>query len=391
LGFFASGVAAGIKPDAQLDLALVTSEPPAQMAAVFTQNVVKAAPVIYSLGQQAKKHLAQAVLINSGNANACTGAQGMTDVLACTAALAQSLPGAAQQTWAASTGVIGVALPTQALISAVPSLVRGLTADARGATKAAQAILTTDRVAKMASLQVRAAGRSYHIGAMAKGAGMIHPNMATMLAVVSCDAPLTRAQCRRLLLPAIKASFNAACVDGDTSTNDCVFFLANGAKGGHIAPHSAAEAKLGEALAAVCMQLAEAIVTDGEGASKLLVFDVLGARTNAQAQQIARCVVSSPLVKTALTGADPNWGRIVAAAGRAGVAFDPNALMLQVGAVKLVARGCEVPNAAPRAQRLMRHKRVHMTLRVGDADGQGRALGCDLTHGYVDINAHYRS
>lgn len=390
-GFAASGVAAGIKARNQLDMALVTSDRPAQVGAVFTQNIVKAAPVLYCMRRIKAKQAVRAVLLNSGNANACTGPQGMRDVTACVRALGHAAACSPSDVLVASTGVIGVALPTPALVAAMPKLVLSLSTKARGAKACANAILTTDRVAKWAAVPVHHAARTYYVGGMAKGAGMIHPNMATMLAVLTCDAPLSRAQCQRLLQPAITTSFNAISVDGDTSTNDCVFLLANGAQGGQVPPHSAIEQKLGRAIAEVCMRLAEAIVIDGEGAQKLLVFDVVGAATHAKAQQLARCIVTSPLVKTALTGGDPNWGRIIAAAGRAGVAFNPDRVALHVGDVALVADGCEVSGAPRRAARLMQRKRVHMTLSVGAGQGRGRAMGCDLAHAYVDINAHYRT
>lgn len=333
----------------------------------------------------------RAVLLNSGNANACTGRAGDEAARRSAAAVAGGLGCSASEVLIASTGVIGVRFPARRLFAAVPAVLGAARTDARGARDAARAIMTTDTRAKQAAARVRIGGTSYTVGGMAKGAGMIHPQMATMLAVLTTDAPLANAQAQRLLRSAGDDTFNALTVDGDTSTNDCVFLLANGAAGGRIAPGSPAEAKFAAALRRVCAELAEAVAADGEGATKVLVVQVRGARTARDARQIARTIAASNLVKTAVHGGDPNWGRVLAAAGRAGVKLDPAALDLSIGGHCVARHGAAHPAGERGAAQHLRGRRVEMVLDLGAGAATGTALGSDLSAGYVRINAHYRS
>jgi glutamate N-acetyltransferase/amino-acid N-acetyltransferase len=307
------------------------------------------------------------------------------------AAVARALGIRPRDVVVASTGVIGVPFPTPRLLVSLPGLVARLAVGPRAARRAARAIMTTDTVPKEHAVRVRAAGRTYTVGGMAKGAGMIHPDMATMLAVLTTDAPLGRAQAMRLLRAANAGSFNALTIDGDTSTNDCVVLLANGAAGGRVPRGSAAEAAVARALGAVCQRLAEAVARDGEGARKLLVVRVSGARTQTEARVAARTVASSMLVKTAVHGGDPNWGRVLAAAGRSGARFDPRAVSLAIGGHVVAQGGAARPAGERPAARHLRGRRVEMDLVLGRGMGRAVAYGSDLSAEYVAINAHYRS
>jgi glutamate N-acetyltransferase/amino-acid N-acetyltransferase len=331
------------------------------------------------------------VLLNSGNANACTGEHGARVARASATAVAGLLGTRSSQVLVASTGVIGVPLPAERLLAAVPGLVRRLAATPAAARRAARAIMTTDTTPKEHAVRVRAGTRSYVVGGVAKGAGMIHPDMATLLAVVTTDAPLGRAQAHRLLRAAVDRSFNALTVDGDTSTNDCVLLLANGRAGGEVRPGSAAEAAVARALGAVCDNLAEAVAADGEGARKLLRVRVAGARSDLEARRVARTVAASMLVKTAVHGGDPNWGRVLAAAGRSGAKLDPRALDLRIGGHLVARRGAAHPAGERAAARHLRGRRIEMDLRIGRGPGAALALGSDLSADYVRINAHYRT
>ena len=391
-GFTAAAASAGIKPGTRRDdVALVLSDRPAVAAAVFTTNLVQAAPVVWSRAVVRRGRPVRAVLLNSGNANACTGRAGSQAARRSAAALAGACGIATSEILLASTGVIGVPLPIARLEAVIPDLVVAPARSKRAGTAAARAIMTTDTKVKEHALRVLAGNFIYTVGGMAKGSGMIHPQMATMLAVLTTDAPLGRAQAARLLRPAVEDSFNAVTVDGDTSTNDCVFLLANGAAGGRIAAGSATEKALAAAIKAVCRQLAEEVAADGEGAAKLLVVRVEGARSQREALQVARTIAASMLVKTAVHGGDPNWGRVLAAAGRAGVHLDPQGLDLRIGG-HLVARhgAAHAPGERPAARHL-RGRRVEFELRLGRGPGAATALGSDLSADYVRINAHYRS
>jgi glutamate N-acetyltransferase/amino-acid N-acetyltransferase len=285
-----------------------------------------------------------------------------------------------------------VPLPIERLTAVMRGLVARLAPGPRSATAAARAILTTDTRAKQHAVSVRIAGRSYVVGGMAKGAGMIHPHMATLLGVITTDAPLARGQAQRLLAAAVDRSFNAVTVDGDMSTNDSILFLANGAAGGKIAPGSRAERTFAEALHEVAWSLAESVAADGEGATKLLVVRVTGALSYDDARLVARTVASSLLVKTAVHGGDPNWGRLIAVAGRAGSAFTLDKAVVRIGPVTLFAEGTPYDDRAPQAAVYLQGPEIDLTVDLGTGGrGQSRMWTCDLSAEYVRINADYRT
>ena len=382
-GFRAGAFAAGIKVEGRLDLGLVAASPAASAAALFTKNLVKAAPVVLSAQNLSRTEgRVGAVLFNSGCANAATGAVGMDAAFATTQAAAESLNLPPQETLAASTGVIGVPLPTEKILRAVPALARKLSPS--GLPDLAQSILTTDTRPKAASARLQVDGKTITISGIAKGAGMIHPDMATMLVLLLTDAVAKPAFLRRALRAAAEESFHRISVDGDTSTNDSAFLLASGGSG--LAPE--AEPFTG-ALTAVCRSLALQIVRDGEGAKKLLTVTVTGGADDTEAERVALAVSSSLLVRTAVAGGDPNWGRILAAVGRAGVAIEPSLVTISVGSVPLFERGAPTASKLEEARKAFRENDV--TIRVGLSRGSGSATRwtCDLTGGYIRINADY--
>ncbi len=382
-GFRAAAVHCGIRKRA-LDLALIVSETPASGAGVFTRNRCCAAPVIVS-----RRHLAggvpRAILVNSGNANAATGAAGVRAAEECVKATAQRLGCPPAEVLVASTGIIGVPLPAGKIISALDGLVRGLS-PAHGAA-AAQAIMTTDTFPKQRALSVKLRGGTVRLGGIAKGAGMIMPNMATMLSFITCDARIGATRWQRLLRRAVNASFNRISIDGDTSTNDCVLALANGAAGVPVCADE--EPRFFAALQALCMELAHLIVRDGEGATKFVTITVEGCARTRHADLIARTVANSPLVKTALTGCNPNWGRVIAAAGRAGVVFDPERLDVYFNGVLTVKNGCAAGAAKDVLDALFKQKEI--TIRIVLREGRAHATvwTTDLSHEYVAINVAY--
>ena len=381
-GFAASAVHAGIRKNERLDLALVRSLVPATGAGMFTVNRVQAAPVLLC-----KEHLGlaqpQAVVANSGIANAATGTQGLHDARATAAEAAQALGLEPEQVLVLSTGVIGATLPLDNVLAGVRAAAGSLAPD--GGQAAAEAILTTDTSAK----QAVAHGDGFTVGGMAKGSGMIHPNLATMLAVVTTDYPLEPGEALAFLGPAVDVSFNAISVDGECSTNDTVLLLANGASG--IERTAATDEELALCLHRVCGELAKQIVADGEGATVLAEIAVHGATSDAEARAIAERVATSPLVKTALHGHDANWGRIAAAAGSAkfdgGYAdLDPDRLTIVIDGVPVLVGGR--PSGDEPAL-----TNGHCTIEIGLALGGGTAryLTTDLSYDYVRINAEYRS
>ncbi|MCP9884689.1 bifunctional glutamate N-acetyltransferase/amino-acid acetyltransferase ArgJ [Synechococcus sp. ATX 2A4] len=396
-GFLAAGSTAGLKASGKPDLSLLLAPAGAVCAGSFTTNRVRAACV--DLCEQrlaASGGRARAVLTNSGQANACTGERGLADSLTATAALAARLELAPEQVLICSTGVIGVPIPMPTLLAGLNPLVAALSPE--GGAAAATAILTTDLVDKQIALEAHLGGRTVRLGGMAKGSGMIHPAMATMLGYLSCDAGVPAELWRGMVQRAVDRSFNAITVDGDTSTNDT--FLAFAA-GEPLSPEHFEALEAG--LMAVSQHLARAIARDGEGATCLIEVQVEGAATEAGARAIARTVCGSSLVKCAIHGRDPNWGRIVAAAGRAGVPFDPEAVALWLGEHQLMAAGQPLPFDRPAASTYLRAcaagtylggpgpagDTVAIRLLVGDGPGQGLAWGCDLSDQYVRINADY--
>jgi len=396
-GFLAAAVTAGLKPSGKPDLSLLLAPEGAVCAGTFTTSLVRAACVdLCAERLQAAGGRARAVLTNSGQANACTGERGLADSLTATAELAARLGLAPEAVLLCSTGVIGVPIPIDTLVAGLDPLVAALSPE--GGDAAARAILTTDLIDKQCALEADLGGRRVRIGGMAKGSGMIHPDMATMLGTLSCDAGLPPQAWQGMVSRAVARSFNAITVDGDTSTNDT--FLAFAAGEPLAEEHWPA---LEEGVTAVAQHLARAIARDGEGATCLIEVRVEGAADESGARTIARTVCGSSLVKCAVHGRDPNWGRIVAAAGRAGVAFDPQAVALWLGPHQLMAAGQPLPFDRPAASTDLRAcatgaylggpapagDTVQIRLLVGDGPGCATAWGCDLSDQYVRINADY--
>lgn len=391
-GFLAAGITAGLKASGKADLSLVVAPPGAVCAGTFTTSVVRAACVDLCADRLAATGgRARAVLTNSGQANACTGDRGLVDSLRATGSLAQRLGLDDDEVLICSTGVIGVPIPMEILLAGLDPLVAALSPE--GGDGAARAILTTDLVDKQHALEANLGGRRVRIGGMAKGSGMIHPAMATMLAMLSCDAGVPAEVWQAMVKRAVDRSFNAITVDGDTSTNDC--FLAFAA-GEPLNPEHFDALEAG--LTQVSQHLARAIARDGEGATCLIEVQVSGTARDAEAITVARTVCGSSLVKCAVHGRDPNWGRILAAAGRSGVAFDPGAVALWLGDHQLMAAGQPLPFDRPAASGYIRDRAaaaylqddtVLIRLGVGTGPGQGRAWGCDLSDQYIRINADY--
>ena len=382
-GFTAAGWAAGLKPSGNPDLALLLAPEGAVCGGAFTRSVVRAACVdLCAQRLEASGGRMRAVLINSGQANACTGDRGLIDSQRATAAAADRLGLDEESVLICSTGVIGVPIPMPTLLAGLDPLVGALASS--GGEAAAQAILTTDLVDKQVALEADLQGRRVRIGGMAKGSGMIHPDMATMLGFFSCDAGVEPSRWQEMVRRAVQRSFNAITVDGDTSTNDTVLAFA----AGEALPEDQLDA-LEDGLTAAMQQLAQAIARDGEGATCLIEVQVEGAVDEASALAVARTVCGSSLVKTAVHGRDPNWGRIVAAAGRSGVAFDPEAVALWIGSHQLMEAGQPVAFDRDAASAVLREDRVSIRLRLGSGPGIGVGWGCDLSDQYVRINADY--
>lgn len=390
-GFTAAATAAGIKYANRADLGLIFSRVPAAAAGVFTTNRVKAAPVLLDR-ERIRAGRAQAILVNSGNANACTGEAGMRAALACSALTAQALGIDEQLVQVASTGVIGQPLPLQPFEKAVPELVNNLGADRL--REVARAMMTTDLVEKTVSTQVSIKGVPVTIAAMAKGSGMIRPDMATMLCFILSDAKITAPVLNRLLHRAVDESFNTITVDGDTSTNDTAMVLANGLAGNPcIDEHNPEGLQLfGEALTGLCRELALRIVADGEGATRLVHVRVTGARTRTEARSAAQTIAESPLVKTAFFGKDANWGRIIAALGRSDCGFRQDEVSIFFDDVLLVERGMGLGAAAEaRATAVLGQKEYTVTVGLAEGTCEAEVHTCDFSFDYVRINADYRS
>jgi glutamate N-acetyltransferase / amino-acid N-acetyltransferase len=396
-GFRAAGMVAGLKASGKPDLALILSDVDAIAAGVFTTSQVRAACVEYCRRQLVAKPSARAILCNSGQANAATGEEGWVDAVASANTLASRLNIAPEAVLLASTGVIGERIKMDALIAGIPGLVDA--ASHKGGDDAAQAIMTTDLVSKSIALETTIGDRPVRIGGMAKGSGMIHPNMATMLAFVTCDAAVSTTLWQQMLARAADKSFNQITVDGDTSTNDTLIALANGESRTPAIVQAGPEAdKLEAMLTAVCQYLAKSIARDGEGATCLIEVRVSGTSTDREARQIAREIAGSSLLKAAIFGGDPNWGRIAMAAGKAGVPFDQNNLAVTLGDIPLMAFGQPLVfdrtiasnylNTAKQGEYL-KTDTVLISVCVGNADGAGIAWGCDLSYDYVKINAEY--
>ncbi|AFV12721.1 arginine biosynthesis bifunctional protein ArgJ [Thermacetogenium phaeum DSM 12270] len=390
-GFLAAGMAAEVRKRGRRDLALLYSEAPAAAAALFTQNQVQAAPVLVT-----REHLmqtegqARAVVVNSGIANACTGERGIADARRMAEVAGEALKVPPQQVIVASTGVIGEYLPMEKIEAGIRKAALALSVDGGGA--AAEAILTTDTTTKECAIRLPLGDKEVTVGGIAKGSGMIHPNMATMLAFITTDAVVEVPALQQALRWATDRSFNVITVDGDTSTNDMVVLLANGRAGN--SPLTAGDPEFTlfrDALLAVCVELSKMIASDGEGASKLLEVRVKGAPGEAEARKIARAVAGSNLVKAAIFGEDANWGRVLSAAGACGVPFDPNLVDVFLGDLQVAARGMGLAFDEEKARSILSQREVTITLDLHSGGGRGTAWGCDLSFDYVRINAHYRT
>ena len=393
LGWRAATAACGIKYAGRDDLALLVSDAPAAAAAVFTTNKVKAAPVRYDMALLARNPAGlRAVVINAGNANACTGPDGDAAAAAMARATEQALGLAPDTAFVMSTGTIGVPMPIEKITAGIAEAAGRLAPDAGAA--AARAIMTTDTRPKHCAARVELPGGGViTIGGMAKGAGMIHPNMATLLAIVTTDATIAPSLLDTALRRALELSFNSISIDGDTSTNDTLLALANGAADAPAIndPAGPTFAAFTEGLTAVCQRLAHAVVRDGEGATRFITITVRGAVSDADAKLAAMTIAKSPLVKTALYGADPNWGRVLCAIGYSGAEVDPDRVALQFGGMRVLEGGLPLPFDERAASDLLNVPEVSIDADLGLGTGEATVWTCDFSEQYVKINSEYRT
>lgn len=388
LGFRYSATYAGIRKDSREDLGLIVSDQPASAAAVFTTNRVQAAPVrIARQHLRASRGRVSAIIVNAGNAN-CATRNGDEVALACCRAVAKQLKVPVAQILPASTGVIGVEMDPSLVVNALPRLFEDML-ESRF-PDVAHAMMTTDTVPKMAHAEVTLKGGDVQIAGMTKGSGMIHPNMATTLGFVMTDAAISPIHLRQMLVNTVERTFNRLSVDGDMSTNDIVVLLANGASG--IRPSERERRSMEESLCLVMEDLAEQIARDGEGASKLITIRVVGAQDEESAVKLARAIANSPLVKTAIAGADPNWGRVLSAAGTAGVEFEPNKVDIYMQGVPVCSGGVGADFSEAELKTRLNDRDCLIRFEIkGDGKGETRFWTCDFTEGYVKINASYRT
>ena len=392
-GYTANGVHCGIRKNrSKRDLALVLSEVPARAAAVYTTNLVKGAPLTVTKNHIANG-MAQAVICNSGNANTCN-ANGIEIAEEMSALVAQQLNIAADDVVVASTGVIGQPLDISPIASGIPALAQGLSAE--GAAAAAEAIMTTDTIAKEVAVEFELGGKTCHLGGMAKGSGMIHPNMATMLVFLTTDAAISPAMLQKALSSDVAASFNMLSVDGDTSTNDMVVLLANGLTGNaEVTEENDDFAVFMKALNTVTVHLCQLIAGDGEGATKLLECKVSGAEDLATARTVAKSVICSSLLKAAMFGADANWGRVLCAIGYSGADVDVSKVDVsfasKAGKVDVCQNGAGIPFSEEEAKQVLLEKEIEILVSIGSGEISCTAWGCDLTYDYVKINGDYRT
>ncbi len=392
-GFVAGGIHCGVRKNkSKPDLAMIYSEKPCAAAAVYTQNLVKGAPILVTQKNIADG-AAKAVICNSGNANTCNAdgeekAQAMCDLTA------QALGIAPQDVVVASTGVIGQVLPIEPIQAGIPELVKALSAD--GSHAAATAIMTTDTIAKEAAAEVEIGGKTVKVGGISKGSGMIHPNMATMLCFVTTDCAISPAMLDKAIHQVTEKTFNMISVDGDTSTNDTFAILANGAAGNPeiTAPGPDYDA-FAQALEAVCRQLSKLMAGDGEGATKLLVCRVDGAMDLSMARTVSKSVICSTLFKAAMFGADANWGRVLCAIGYSGAAVDVNKIDVSFrsakGQVDVCQNGAGIPFSEEEASQVLSEHEIEILIHLHMGDASAEAYGCDLTYDYVKINGDYRT
>jgi glutamate N-acetyltransferase/amino-acid N-acetyltransferase len=387
-GFKASSVAAGLKKVKGPDMILIFSEKEATVAGVYTTNRVKAAPVLLNM-ERIKKGRARAIIANAGTANACTGDKGLENARLTAELAARELGISPEEVLVASTGVIGAQLDMDKVARAIPNLVKGLSSD--GMISAAEAIMTTDSFSKISRFEGKMQEIPYRILGIAKGAGMIMPNMATMLCFILSDISIRPSPLQRALLSSVEKTFNRIIVDGDTSTNDTVLILANGMAGNSPLRTKDYE-ELNSGLRQVMGELSSMIVKDGEGATKLVYIKVKGAATGKEAITAARAVSNSSLVKTAFYGQDPNWGRIMAALGRSRISFKEGEVAIWIDDIKIVERGlCVGAEQEKRAAERMKNREFSVTIDIGLGEHEDQVITCDLTHDYISINAEYRT
>lgn len=395
-GFEAAAAAAQIKYEGRTDMALIYSSVPCVAAGTFTTNVVKAAPVKWDQKIVKQGGAVQAIIVNSGIANACTGEEGMQYCEQTAQTAAEVFGIQKEQVLVSSTGVIGKQLPMEKIQAGIHMLAQAKGNDKLCGAEAAEAILTTDTHKKETAVQLKIGGKTVTIGAMAKGSGMIHPNMCTMLSFLVTDAVIEKEVLQKVLSEDVEETYNMISVDGDTSTNDTVLFLANGlAQNAPICPGTEEYKAFAAAVHTVNEQLAKAIAGDGEGATALLEVEVVGAADKEQAKKISKSVVCSNLTKTAVAGHDANWGRILCAMGYAGVSFVPEQVDLflesAAGTIQILSDGMALPYSEEKATEILSEEKVKILADLKLGDGKATAWGCDLTHGYIDINADYRS
>ena len=388
-GFLANGISVGIKGDGKKDLALINSVVPAQAVGVFTTNRFKAAPVILDM-ERLQRGLAQAIVVNSGNANASTGKQGYDDAVAMSQAVADGLAISEELVLVASTGIIGEALPVKKIIGGTKDLIDGLTA--KGIPIAEESIMTTDKFPKIAWRKCLIGGRDVTVCGIAKGAGMIEPNMATMLSFIMTDASVDHNYLNRVFRQSVDKSFHAITVDGCMSTNDTVIMLANGVAGNvSLKSRSPGAAIFRDTLGHIMIDLAKEIVRDGEGATKIIHIIVDEARSRKDAKKIAYSIANSNLVKTAFYGGDPNWGRITAAIGAAGIPVSPESVRLFLDDIPLFKDGTGVREARESLNHVMKNDSIQVLVKLGMGKQSFQLFASDLTHEYVTINAHYHT
>lgn len=395
-GFQAAAAAAEIKYQGRTDMALIYSEKPCRTAGTFTTNVVKAAPVKWDKCVVESKVRSQAVIVNSGIANACTGAEGMEYCRETAEEAAKILGIDAKGVLIGSTGVIGMQLPIDRIKAGIAKLAEGRSADLESGIEAAKAIMTTDTRKKEAAVRLEIGGKTVTIGGMAKGSGMIHPNMCTMLSFITTDAKISKKALQAALSSDVEDTYNMISVDGDTSTNDTVLLLANGMAGNDKIKIGTPEfEQFKEALHYINETLAKKMAGDGEGATALFEAKIIGAKTKEQAKTLAKSIVCSNLTKAAIAGHDANWGRILCAMGYSGAEFDPEKVDLYfesaAGKLKIIENGTAVDYSEEKATEILSEPEVTAIADIKEGSAEAAAWGCDLTHGYIDINADYRS
>ncbi len=395
-GFEAAAAAAEIKYQGRTDMALIYSKKPCRTAGTFTTNVVKAAPVKWDKCVVDSKVRSQAVIVNSGIANACTGAEGMEYCRETAEEAAKILGIDAEGVLIGSTGVIGMQLPIDRIKAGIAKLAEVRSADLEKGTEAAKAIMTTDTREKEAAVRLEIGGKTVTVGGMAKGSGMIHPNMCTMLSFITTDAKISKKALQAALSADVEDTYNMISVDGDTSTNDTVLLLANGMAGNDKIKIGTPEfEQFKEALHYINETLAKKMAGDGEGATALFEAKIIGAKTKEQAKTLAKSIVCSNLTKAAIAGHDANWGRILCAMGYSGAEFDPEKVDLYfesaAGKLKIIENGTAVDYSEEKATEILSEPEVTAVADIKEGNAEAAAWGCDLTHGYIDINADYRS